>query len=124
VVSRITSPKGRTIEQTTPTPLGRPVSKDTATEIGQMMLGVVERGTGTAAAIPGLTVAGKTGTAETGFTGRNTTWFICYAGPNDGSPPKIAVAVVLEDQTLTGGATAAPIARQVVQALLTPTSNS
>jgi peptidoglycan glycosyltransferase len=124
VVSRITSPGGRTIEQTTPTSLGRPISKDTATAIGQMMLGVVERGTGTAAAIPGLTVAGKTGTAETGFTGRNTTWFICYAGANDGSPPKIAVAVVLEDQTLTGGATAAPIARQVVQALLTPTANS
>jgi len=123
VVSRITAPNGHTIQQTTPTPLGHPVSKDTATEIGQMMLGVVQRGTGTAAAIPGLTVAGKTGTAETGITGRNTTWFICYAGPSDGSPPKIAVAVVLEGQTLTGGATAAPIARQVVQALLTPTSN-
>jgi len=124
VVSRITSPTGHTIEQTKPRSLGRPVSKDVATEIGQMMLGVVERGTGTAATIPGLTVAGKTGTAETGITGRNTTWFICYAGPNDGSPPKIAVAVVLEGQTLTGGATAAPIARQVVQALLTPTPNS
>jgi peptidoglycan glycosyltransferase len=63
-------------------------------------------------------VAGKTGTAETGVSTRNTTWFICFAGPDDGSPPRIAVAVVLEGQTLTGGATAAPIAKQVVQALL------
>ena len=123
VVSRIVAPGGGTVENTTPTSLGRTVSKDTATAIAQMMLGVVQRGTGTAAAIPGYTVAGKTGTAETSIPGRNTTWFICFAGPNDGSPPTIAVAVVLEGQTRTGGATAAPIARLVMQALLTSTSN-
>ena len=123
VVSSIVSPGEKTIQKTKPERLGRAVSSDTANAIAEMMLGVVQRGTGTAAAIPGLTVAGKTGTAETGVTGRNTTWFICFAGPNDGSPPRIAVAVVLEGQTLTGGATAAPIARQVVQALLPPTSN-
>ena len=123
VVSRITSPGGGTVQKTTPASLGRTVSKDTATQIAAMMLGVVQRGTGTAAAIPGYTVAGKTGTAETSIPGRNTTWFICFAGPNDGSPPTIAVAVVLEGQTLTGGATAAPIARQVMQALLTAPSN-
>jgi peptidoglycan glycosyltransferase len=123
VVSRITRPGGGTIQRTIPTSLGRAVSKDTAAQITEMMLGVVQRGTGTAATIPGYTVAGKTGTAETSIPGRNTTWFICFAGPNDGSPPRIAVAVVLEDQTLTGGATAAPIARQVMQALLTSTPN-
>jgi penicillin-binding protein A len=122
VVSRITAPGGGTIQKTTPVSLGRAVSKDTATAISEMMLGVVQRGTGTAAAIPDFTVAGKTGTAETSIPGRNTTWFICFAGPNDGSPPSIAVAVVLEDQTLTGGATAAPIARQVMQALLSTTA--
>jgi penicillin-binding protein A len=123
VVSRITAPGGGTIQKTAPVSLGRAVSKDTATAITEMMLGVVQRGTGTAAAISGYTVAGKTGTAETSVPGRNTTWFICFAGPTDGTPPQIAVAVVLEDQTLTGGATAAPIARQVMQALLTSTSN-
>jgi len=123
VVSRIVSPSGGTIQQTTTVSLGHPVTKDTADAIAQMMLGVVQRGTGTAAAIPGFTVGGKTGTAETSVTGRNTTWFICFAGPSDGTPPTVAVAVVLEGQTLTGGATAAPIARQVMQALLTSTSN-
>ena len=123
VVSRIVAPGGSTIQKTTPTSLGRAVSKNTAAAITEMMLGVVQRGTGTAAAISGYTVAGKTGTAETSIPGRSTTWFICFAGPNDGSAPQIAVAVVLEGQTGTGGTTAAPIARQVMQALLTSTSN-
>jgi len=118
VVSRIVSPGGKTIVKTRPTRLGRPISDETATEVQDMMIDVVRRGTGTAAAISGLRVGGKTGTAETGVSSRNTTWFICFAGPDDGSLPRIAVAVVLEGQTLTGGATAAPIARQVVEALL------
>ena len=87
------------------------------------MVDVVRRGTGTAVAIPGLRIGGKTGTAETGVTGRNTTWFVCFAGPDDGTLPRLAVAVVLEGQTLTGGATAAPIARQVIEALLPQTGN-
>jgi peptidoglycan glycosyltransferase len=123
VVSRIVSPGGKTVLKTRPTRLGQSVSKDTAAAIQDMMVDVVRRGTGTAAAISGLRVGGKTGTAETGFTGRNTTWFICFAGPDDGTPPRIAVAVVLEGQTLTGGATAAPIARQVMETLLPRTGN-
>ena len=50
------------------------------------------------------------------------TWFIAFAG-GAGQKPKLAIAVVLQNQALTGGATAAPIARQVMQALLTPTTN-
>jgi penicillin-binding protein A len=123
VVSRIVSPGGKTIVKTRPTQYSRPVSRETAQAIQDMMIDVVRRGTGTAAAIPGLRVGGKTGTAETGFSGRNTTWFICFAGPDDGSLPHIAVAVVLEGQTLTGGATAAPIARQVIEALLPQSGN-
>ena len=57
-----------------------------------------------------------------GVDGRNVTWFIAFAG-EDGKKPKLAIAVVLQNQSLTGGATAAPIARQVMQALLTPTAN-
>ena len=85
-----------------------------------MMVAAVNDGTGTAAAIPGITVAGKTATAETGNSGINTTWFICFA-PAD--HPQVAVAVTLENQTGFGGTTAAPIARQLMQAVLSPRSN-
>ena len=69
----------------------------------------------------GITVAGKTGTAETGIAGLNTTWFISYAGRNR---PEVAIAVVVEEQNSTGGATAAPVARDVLQALLGESANS
>jgi peptidoglycan glycosyltransferase len=123
VVSRIVSPGGKTILKTKPTRLGRAISQDTAKAIQDMMIDVVRRGTGTAVQISGLRVGGKTGTAETGVDGRNTTWFICFAGPDDGTAPQLAVAVVLEGQTLTGGATAAPIARQVIESLLPQPGN-
>jgi penicillin-binding protein A len=84
------------------------------------MQGVVEGGTGTAARIPGLVVGGKTGTAETGVRGSNTTWFICFAGKQR---PEIALAVVVEQQNSTGGQTSAPIARTVLQALFGQASN-
>ena len=80
-----------------------------------MMELAVESGTGTAAQIPGVRVAGKTGTAETGRAGANDIWFIGFA-PVDS--PRVAVAVALSDQASTGGATAAPIARQIMEAAL------
>ena len=70
-----------------------------------MMTAVVARGTGTAAQIPGVAVAGKTGTAETGVAGRNTVWFISFAPADD---PKVAVAVVVEATSGTGGAARGP----------------
>jgi peptidoglycan glycosyltransferase len=82
-----------------------------------MMQAVVTSGTGTSAQLPGIAVAGKTGTAETGIAHVNTTWFIAFA-PADN--PRVAVAVALEHQHGVGGTTAAPIARQVLQALLSP----
>ena len=63
---------------------------------------------------------GKTGTAETGTSGINTTWFICFAPAYH---PQVAVAVTLENQTGFGGTTAAPIAKQLMQAVLSPRSN-
>jgi peptidoglycan glycosyltransferase len=60
-------------------------------------------------------VAGKTGTAETGREGRNNTWFIGFA-PADN--PRVAVAVALQNQSGTGGSTAAPIAKAIMEALL------
>jgi peptidoglycan glycosyltransferase len=122
VVDRIVTPNGKTRSKTKPTKIRRAVSPAAARDIGAMMVRAVQAGTGTAAQISGLEIGGKTGTAETGVDGNNTTWFIAFAG-DPGKKPKLAIAVVLQNQSLTGGATAAPIARRVMQALLTPTAN-
>jgi peptidoglycan glycosyltransferase len=97
------------------------VSARTAATVASMMRDTVERGTGTAARIPGVVVGGKTGTAETGVAGTNNAWFIAFAGRER---PQVAIAVVLEQQNGTGGELAAPIARDVMQALLPGTANS
>ena len=115
VIDRVVAPDAGVVTRTKPKQLGRPVSPKTAAEVTKMMESVVTGGTGTAAQIPGVAVAGKTGTAETGVSHRNTTWFVSFA-PAD--PPRVAVAVVLENQTGTGGITAAPIAKTVMEALL------
>src|SRR6185436_8470919 len=80
VVERIVAPDGSTVVRTKKESLGRAVKPETAQEVATMMKTVVEGGTGTAAQIPGLLVGGKTGTAETGIAGLNTTWFISFAG--------------------------------------------
>jgi peptidoglycan glycosyltransferase len=80
-----------------------------------MMTRVVASGTATSAQIPGIDVAGKTGTAETGRAGANDTWFIAFAPAN---APRVAIAVGLHNQAGTGGSTAAPIAKAVIEALL------
>jgi peptidoglycan glycosyltransferase len=123
VVDRIVSPDREPIVETRRHRIRRAVEPATAAAVGEMMVRAVEAGTGTSARISGLRVGGKTGTAETGVDGRNVTWFIAFAGPPD-ERPKAAIAVVLENQTLTGGATAAPIAREVLQALLEPAANT
>ena len=123
VVDRIVSPDGKTIVKQGPRLIRRAVSRSTADAVAQMMRLAVERGTGTAAQLPGYSVGGKTGTGETGIPGSNTTWFIAFAGPDDESPAELAVAVVLQNQSGTGGATAAPIARAVMEAILRSTEN-
>jgi peptidoglycan glycosyltransferase len=122
VVDKIVSPKGKTVSRTRRERLSRAVGPVHAKEIQDMMISVVQAGTGTAAQIPGYRVGGKTGTAETGVPGLNTTWFIAFAG-KEGRRPEVAVAVALENQASTGGATAAPIAREVMEAILRPTAN-
>jgi peptidoglycan glycosyltransferase len=114
-VERVVSPDGRTIAKFDRDRIGRAVSAETAREVTAAMRAVVAAGTGTAAQLRGITVAGKTGTAETGVRGQNTTSFAAFA-PAD--RPRVAVAVFLENQSGTGGTTAAPIARAVMQALL------
>jgi peptidoglycan glycosyltransferase len=92
------------------------MSEKAASDLTTMMTHVVESGTGTAARLNGIDVAGKTGTAEApgGF---NDAWFIAFAPAKD---PKVAVAVVVEkaQQSQTGGEVAAPLAAQVMRVLL------
>jgi peptidoglycan glycosyltransferase len=115
VLNRVVDSHGHTIVRVEPKKLGRVMSPQTAREINSMMVAAVNDGTGGAAAIPGISVAGKTGTAETGTSGINTTWFISFA-PADN--PKVVVAVALQNQTGFGGTTAAPIAKLLMQAVL------
>lgn len=122
VVDRIVSPRGTTVAKTERERLSRPVGPVVARDIAEMMVDAVERGTGTAARIPGFRIGGKTGTAETGVPGLNTVWFIAFAG-KPGERPSVAIAVAIEGQASTGGTTAAPIARAVLEALLSGASN-
>jgi len=119
LVKEIRDPSGRVIKSFAPRPWGRPISEGTANELTRMMIKVVEAGTGTAALIPGVTVAGKTGTAET-TSGNPHAWFVCFAPAEN---PKIVVAVVVLNggslgSEATGGHVAAPIARAVIRAAL------
>ena len=109
------------VSTTTPTSLRTPISQDTASQLSALMQQVVSEGTGTSAQVAGVSVAGKTGTAETGSeTGGPVTWFIGFAG-TDITKPSIALAVVLDggEQTAssgTGGSVAGPIAASVIDA--------
>jgi len=93
--------------------LTNPISADTATDVKNMMVAVVARGTGYPARIPGVVVAGKTGTA-TNPLGASHSWFVCFA-PAD--KPRVAVAIVVENAGY-GASVAAPIARDVLETAL------
>ncbi len=113
LVQRITAPDGELINETSPEKWLSPVSVTLAEQVGSMMVGVVNEGTGTAAAVRGVQVAGKTGTAENPH-GAPHAWFIGYAPAEN---PQIAIVVIVENAG-SGGGIAAPIARQIfVQAL-------
>jgi peptidoglycan glycosyltransferase len=118
LTSKVVDQDGRTVETIKPSAYSQVMKTSTAQAVGQMMTQVVKEGTGTAAALTGITVAGKTGTSQVGTTGSNLTqpWFIAYA-PVDN--PRVAIAVTVErTQGGFGGTVAAPIAKAVLQTLL------
>jgi penicillin-binding protein A len=116
LVQKVIGHDGSLVASAHPSNLGRAIKPQTAAELTQMMISVVQAGTGTAAQIPGIQVAGKTGTAETSINRVYTAWFVCFA-PADN--PRVAVAVVLEKQANGfGGKVSAPIAKAVLQKLL------
>jgi peptidoglycan glycosyltransferase len=120
LVRKVESPGGATVVNVKPHVWKRAMKPQTAVELNQMMQAVVSGGTGTAAQIPGVKVAGKTGTAETGVNYVYDAWFIFFA-PADN--PVVAGTVVVEHVANGfGGAVAAPIAKQLMQAILPTTS--
>ena len=108
------------IGETRPERIGQAMSRENAETMTQMMTTVVQGGTGSRAQIPGITVAGKTGTAEHGEGRAPHAWFTSFAPASD---PKVAVAVVVEDGGVAGsegggGQVSAPIAREVMEAVI------
>ena len=116
LTDRIVDRDGRTVDDGEPEEMSEVMKPETAREVGDMMASVVREGTGTAAALEGISIAGKTGTAEIDVQRNiNQPWFIGFA-PRDN--PKIAVAVTIERSNGQGGTVAAPIAKRVLEQLL------
>jgi len=113
IVGQVLDANQKVLENAKPQMWLQPLTADTAAAVRDLMVQVVKNGTGTSAAISGVQVAGKTGTAEVA-TGQPHAWFAGFA-PADN--PRVVVAVLVENAG-TGGTVAAPIARQVIAAAL------
>ncbi|TRV76106.1 penicillin-binding protein 2 [Streptomyces sp. 130] len=125
LVERTTKHDGATVHTTGSRSYHRAMNPTTAMRLRQMMVDVVRDGTGTNAAIDGATVGGKTGTAQHGVDNSDLpyAWFISWAQADGAARPAVAVAVVVEDAEadradISGGGSAAPIARAVMEAAL------
>jgi peptidoglycan glycosyltransferase len=120
LVSQIRDASGRVVKSFGPTAFGQPISAGAASQLTAMMVDVVREGTGTAAQIPGVDVAGKTGTAQHGSAAAPHAWFVGFA---PAQAPQIVVAVVVLDggsmgSEATGGRVAAPIVKAVMETAL------
>jgi len=122
LVDRVTSSSLDVVDQGNPTPIDdQPaISSKTAAQLTQMMESVVDHGTGTPAKIPGVAVAGKTGTAQSDPNRPPYAWFTAFAPAEN---PKIAVAVMVQKSgtarnDIAGGALCAPIAKSMIEAAI------
>lgn len=121
VVDEVRAPDLSVLDKTTPEAFrSNAVSSSVARDLTQMMIEVVDNGTGQTAQIPGIKVAGKTGTAQSSPSRPPYAWFVSFA-PADN--PKVAVAVLVEDagvarNSISGSGLAAPIAKRVMQAVI------
>jgi peptidoglycan glycosyltransferase len=111
--SKVIDPDGRETKLN-PARQSRVMSESTASQLNTMMQSVVREGTGTAAAVSGIDVAGKTGTAEIS-SGVNDAWFIGFAPASD---PQIAIACIVEHTSGFGGPTCGPIFKAVAESIL------
>ncbi|HSH22692.1 MAG TPA: penicillin-binding protein 2 [Acidimicrobiales bacterium] len=122
VMAEVRSQEGQVVQRWEPSPWTRATSPQVAGTVRDAMVGVVEGGTATRLAVPGVTTAGKTGTAQLG-NGLSHAWIIGFA---PAEAPRVAVAVIVEAQPgaseQTGGRVAAPIAQAVLSAALQATA--
>jgi penicillin-binding protein A len=118
LTARVVNPDGVTVKTIQPTVYSQVMKPSTAREVTDMMTKVVEEGTGTAVQLNGISVAGKTGTASIGAPGSNLTQpsFVAFAPAQN---PRVAIAVTVDlSHGGYGGTVAAPIAKAVLQVLL------
>ncbi|MDP9417864.1 MAG: penicillin-binding protein 2 [Actinomycetota bacterium] len=122
LVDEIAAPDLTSLGRTEPEELSRAVSEEVAGQVRDMMVDVVEEGTGSNAQIDGVRVAGKTGTAQVGGGKKPHAWFVSFAPAEAGQDAEVAVAVVVENGAaqaeVSGNRLAAPIAREVMRAVL------
>jgi penicillin-binding protein A len=120
IVDEVTSPELDVLDKTEPAQLSKAVEPSTAAELTRMMVETVETGTATAAQIPGIQVAGKTGTAQSTPDRPPYAWFVSFAPAID---PQVAVCVLVEAsstprENIGGNFLGAPIAKSVMEAVL------
>jgi peptidoglycan glycosyltransferase len=115
LVDQVRAPDLTVMDQAEPETLSEPVTPEVADQLQEMMESVVAEGSGRAARVPGVTVAGKTGTAQVAEDVPDHNWFVGFAPADD---PQIAVAVFVANGGGTGGDVSAPIAGDVMQAYL------
>ena len=118
LVDEVRAPDLSVLDKAEPSELSRAVSPRTASELTKMLVATVESGTGTRAQIPGVSVAGKTGTAESTDDRPPYAWFVSFAPADD---PQVAVAVLVESsdaEEIAGGLLGGPIAKSVMEAVI------
>jgi peptidoglycan glycosyltransferase len=121
IVQEVRSPDLDVLDEANPEVLHQAVSSTVASELTQMMVDVVVDGTGFNAQIPGVSVAGKTGTANSAPNRPPYAWMVTFAPADD---PQVAVAVQIEHSAtlrsdITGNGLAGPICKAIMQAVLT-----